>query len=83
MFSLDAFVVVVSLEEKGVVTATEAVNMPGGSTAFLTDANPRFRARFDMPKRARAGTVWVYANAYGTNGALIVSLRQPVVAEAS
>jgi hypothetical protein len=83
VFSLDAFIVVVSLEDKGVITATETVNMPGGSTAFLTEANPRFHPRFDMPRRAPAGSVWVYANAYDTHGALIVSLRQPVVAEAS
>jgi len=83
VFSLDAFTVVVALEDQGVVTATETVRMPGGSTAFLTDANPRFQARFDMPRRAPAGSVWVRANAYDTHGDLILSLRQPVPAEAS
>lgn len=83
VFSLDAFVVVVALEDRGVITATRTVNMPGGSTAFLTEANPRFMARFDMPRRASAGTVWVRAAAYDTDGDLVVSLRQPVMAEAT
>ena len=83
VFSLEAFVVVVSLEDQGIVTDTQTVNMPGGSTAFLTDANPRFHARFDMPRRAPAGSVWVRANAYDTHGDLILSLRQPVLPEAS
>jgi hypothetical protein len=78
VFSLEAFIVVVSLEDQGVVTDTQTVNMPGGSTAFLTDANPRFYARFDMPRRAPAGSVWVRASAYDTRGDLVVSLRQPV-----
>ncbi len=83
VFSLDAFVVVVALEDRGVITASRTVNMPGGSTAFLTEANPRFMARFDMPRRAPAGSVWVRAAAYDTDGDLVVSLRQPVMAEAT
>lgn len=82
VFSLEAFIVVVSLEHQGVVTDTQTVNMPGGSTAFLTDANPRFHARFDMPRRAPAGSVWVRATAFDTDGDLILSLRQPVPTEA-
>ena len=34
VFSLEAFIVVVSLEEHGVVTDTQTVSMPGGSTAL-------------------------------------------------
>lgn len=79
VFSMDAFIVVVSLEERGVVTETRTVSMPGGSTAFLTDANPRFQARFDMPQEARVGFLWVRANAYDSHGDLILSLREPVL----
>lgn len=79
VFSLEAFIVVVSLEDRGVVTDTVSVSMPGGSTAFLTDANPRFQARFDMPDEAPIGSIWVRANAYDTHGDLILSLRQAVL----
>ena len=79
VFSLEAFIVVVSLEDRGVVTDTVTVSMPGGSTAFLTDANPRFHARFDMPDAAPIGSIWVRANAYDTHGDLILSLRQAVL----
>ncbi len=79
VFSLEAFIVVVSLEDRGVVTDTVTLSMPGGSTAFLTDANPRFQARFDMPAGAPIGSVWVRANAYDTHGDLMLSLRQAVV----
>ena len=79
VFSLEAFIVVVSLEDQGVVAETRTVSMPGGSTAFLTDANPRFQARFDMPDEASSGSLWVRANAYDTHGDLILSLRQEVL----
>lgn len=79
VFSLEAFIVVVSLEDRGVVTATRTVSLPGGSTAFLTDANPRFQALFDMPSEPPTGSIWVRANAYDTHGDLILSLRQRVL----
>lgn len=78
VFSLDAFIVVVSLEEGGRVTATRTVDMPGGSTAFLTGANPRFDVRFDLPAGAAAGRIWVRANTYDSHGDLVASMREPL-----
>jgi hypothetical protein len=77
VFSLDAFLVVVSLEAHDTVTATHKVRMPGGSTAFLTEANPRFLVLFDVPDAP--GQLWIRANAYDARGVLVASLREPVV----
>jgi hypothetical protein len=78
VFSLDAFLVVVSLEAHDTVTATHKVRMPGGSTAFLTEANPRFLVLFDVPDAP--GQLWIRANAYDAHGDIVASLREPVLA---
>jgi hypothetical protein len=78
VFSLDAFIVVVSLEDRGRVTATRTVSMPGGSTAFLTGANPRFDVLFDLPADAAPGSIWVRANTYDSHGDLVASMREPL-----
>jgi hypothetical protein len=79
VFSMAAFRVVVSLEEGAGVTATRTVHLPGGSTAFLTEANPRFLVEFNLGGDA-TGPVFVRADAYDTDGHVVVTLRQPVVA---
>jgi hypothetical protein len=76
VFSMAAFRVELSLEAGGTVTATRSVSMPGGSTAFLTGANPRFQVQFDVP--AEVGALWVNAIAYDVAGVVVASLRQPV-----
>ncbi len=78
VFSLDAFIVVVSLEDRGRVTVTRTVSMPGGSTAFLTGANPRFDVLFDLPADAAPGSIWVRANTYDSHGDLVASMREPL-----
>ena len=76
VFSMAAFRVVISLEADDAVTATRSVNLPGGSTAFLTGANPRFQVQFDVP--AEGGALWIQAIAYDVGGVVVAWLRQPV-----
>jgi hypothetical protein len=79
VFSLDALVVVVSLEAGGAPLETRRVKLPGGSTSFLTGANPRFDIRFDMPGDAAPGSHWVRASTYDADGVPVASLREPVM----
>jgi hypothetical protein len=83
VFSLDAFIVVVSLEDRGTVTASRTVSMPGGSTAFLTGANPRFDVLFDLPPDAAPGSIWIRANTYDSHGDLVASVREPMRPESA
>jgi hypothetical protein len=77
VFSMAAFRVEISLEAGDTVAATRSVNLPGGSTAFLTGANPRFQVQFDVP--AEVGALWITATAYDLGGDIVASLHQPVL----
>jgi hypothetical protein len=77
VFSMAAFKVVISLEAGDTVTATRTVNLPGGSTAFLTGANPRFQVQFEAS--AEPGAPWISATAYDAAGEVVAALHQAVL----
>ncbi len=84
VFSLAVDVVVVSVEDpSGVVTSSEAVSLPGGSTAFRIGAYDRFFVRFEVPDEIIADGLWIAADAYDVDGAPLVRIRQAVGAAAS
>ena len=80
VFSMAAFRVEIALKAGDTVAATRSINLPGGSTAFLTGANPRFQVQFDVP--AQVGALWINAIAYDEGGVVVASLRQPVLSRA-
>jgi hypothetical protein len=79
VFSLDVTRVRVRIEDAaGHVAATRAVDIPGGSTAFLIGAVPRFDVHFFLPDELQADGFVVSATALDAKGHRIVTLEQRV-----
>ena len=79
VFSLDVTRVRVRImDAAGHVAASRAVDIPGGSTAFLIGAVPRFDVHFFLPDEVQADGYVVSATALDSKGHRIVTLEQHV-----
>jgi hypothetical protein len=79
VFSLTVTRVRVRIEDSaGHVAATRAVDVPGGSRAFLIGAVPRFDVHFFLPDELQADGFVVSATALDAKGHRIVTLEQRV-----
>jgi hypothetical protein len=69
VYSLDVVRVVVKLADAaGQVAARQVIDIPGGSTAFLLGAVPRFDAHFFLPDEVRTDGFSVSATAIDAGG---------------
>ena len=79
VYSLDVTRVRVRIKDAaGHVAATTSVDIPGGSTAFLIGAVPRFDVHFFLPDEVQADGYVVSATALDSKGHRIVTLEQRV-----
>jgi hypothetical protein len=80
VFSLAVVRVSVDLEDSrgSHVTATESVQIPGGSTAFRLGAVPRFDVQFSVPDEVMGEGIWIAVTAYGEAGKALGTVRQLV-----
>ena len=79
VFSLEVSRVRVRLEDAaGHVAATRAVDLPGGSTAFLIGAVPRFDVHFFLPDEIQADGFVVSATALDGKGHRLATVEQRI-----
>jgi hypothetical protein len=79
LYSLDIVRVVVKLEDSaGQVAARQIVDIPGGSTAFMLGAVPRFDAHFFLPDEVQADGYSISATALDAKGHRLVTVARPV-----
>jgi hypothetical protein len=84
VFSLAVSRVRVSLEDSaGHVAATRSVDVPGGSTAFLIGAVPRFDVHFFLPDEVQADGFVVSATALDAKGRRLSTVEQRILRAAS
>jgi hypothetical protein len=61
------------------VAATRSVEVPGGSTAFLIGAVPRFDVHFFLPDEVQADGFVVSATALDAKGRRLSTVEQRIV----
>jgi hypothetical protein len=80
VFSLAVARVRVALADSaGHVAATQSVEVPGGSRAFLLGAVPRFDVHFFLPDEVQADGFVVSATAVDSKGNRLTTVEQRIV----
>ena len=78
VYTRGASYVVVRLANDAGTLDLRALDMPGGSTAFRTGPNDRFSVSFQLIDPLEKPALWVFADAYDHNGAIIATARAAV-----